>query len=98
MEKEINKILLTINGFLYILSIEDEKMKDIIYILIFITLSFGASQSSQFDGALDWYGYNSLLSTDLYTENHMDDDGEDGLFRKRRHRRRRKIGPSKKGW
>ena len=72
-------------------------MRNILYILVFITLSFGASQLNRFDGALDWYGYSSLLSVDLYTEDHLDDDDDD-LYRKRRHRRRRKIGPSKKGW
>ena len=73
-------------------------MKNIIYILAFMAFSFGAEQSGRFNGALDWYGYGTLLSTELYTENHMDDDDNDNLFRKRRHRRRRKIGPSKKGW
>tara|TARA_B100001250_G_scaffold412036_2_gene442193 strand:+ start:1014 stop:1193 length:180 start_codon:yes stop_codon:yes gene_type:complete len=58
----------------------------------------GASASNQFSGALDWYGYNSLLQTDLYTENNLGDDSDGDVFRKRRHRRRRKIGPSKKGW
>ena len=72
-------------------------MKNIIYILVFIALSFAANQPNRFDGALDWYGYSALLSTELYTEDHMDDDDDD-VFRKRRHRRRRKIGPSKKGW
>ena len=69
-------------------------MKNIIYILTFIAFSFAANE---FDGALDWYGYNALLSTELYTENHLGDDDDD-VFRKRRHRRRRKVGPSKKGW
>ena len=73
-------------------------MKRLVYILTFLAFSFGASSSNSFDGALDWYGYNSLLSTDLYSENHLDDNSEDSVFRKRRHRRRRKIGPSKKGW
>ena len=72
-------------------------MKNIIYILAFVTFAFCAYQPNRFDGALDWYGYNALLTTELYTENHMEDE-EDGVFRKRRHRRRRKIGPSKKGW
>tara|TARA_X000001036_G_C20210120_1_gene615329 strand:+ start:310 stop:528 length:219 start_codon:yes stop_codon:yes gene_type:complete len=72
-------------------------MKHIIYILTFIAFSFGANQSNGFDGALDWYGYNSLLSTELYTANHLGAE-EDEVFRKRRHRRRRKVGPSKKGW
>ncbi len=72
-------------------------MKNMIYILTFIAFSFAANQSNGFDGALDWYGYNSLLSTELYTENHLGGD-DDNVFRKRRHRRRRKVGPSKKGW
>ena len=49
-------------------------MKNIIYILAFMAFSFGAEQSGRFNGALDWYGYGTLLSTELYTENHMDDD------------------------
>ena len=73
-------------------------MKYLLYILTFITLCFSANSSNKFDGALDWYGYNSLLQVDLYTENHLDDASDDEVFRKRRHRRRRKIGPSKKGW
>ena len=73
-------------------------MKKIIYILTFIAFSFGAVTSDRFDGALDWYGYSSLLSTQLYTDNNFIDEDDDVVFRKRRHRRRRKIGPSKKGW
>ena len=73
-------------------------MKNIIYILTFIAFSFAANQSNGFDGALDWYGYNALLSTELYTENHLGDNDDNNVFRKRRHRRRRKVGPSKKGW
>lgn len=72
-------------------------MKNIIYILAFASFAFCANQPNRFDGALDWYGYNALLTTELYTENHMEDEDDD-VFRKRRHRRRRKIGPSKKGW
>jgi len=72
-------------------------MKNIIYILAFVAFAFCANQPNRFDGALDWYGYNALLTTALYTENHMEDEDDD-VFRKRRHRRRRKIGPSKKGW
>ena len=72
-------------------------MKNIIYILAFVAFAFCANQPNRFDGALDWYGYNALLTTELYTENHLEDEDDD-VFRKRRHRRRRKIGPSKKGW
>ena len=73
-------------------------MKHIIYILAFLNFSFGAVASGQFDGALDWYGYNSFLSTDMCMAGNLIDDENEGVFRKRRHRRRRKIGPSKKGW
>ncbi len=48
-------------------------------------------------GALDWYGYQSLVSTEAYHQDHSD-DGDDRVFRKRRHKRRRKIRPPKKGW
>lgn len=73
-------------------------MKHIIYILTFLSFSFGAVASGQFGGALSWYGYNSLLSTEMCMEGNLIDDGNDAVDRKRRHRRRRKIGPSKKGW
>ena len=69
------------------------------YILFLLLIAFGFSASSFNDaGALDWYGYDSLISSNVYTSNPMDNDDEDAVFRKRRHRRRRKIGPSKKGW
>ncbi len=73
-------------------------MKNLLYISVVVAFSFGANPSNKYGGALDWYGYNALLSTDLYTQDHFGGMEEDEVFRKRRHRRRRKIGPSKKGW
>tara|TARA_B100001123_G_C14623823_1_gene754901 strand:+ start:106 stop:297 length:192 start_codon:yes stop_codon:yes gene_type:complete len=63
-----------------------------------MSFAFAYSVIETFDGALDWYGYNSLLSTELYMQNNLGDGDDDNVERKRRHRRRRKIGPSKKGW
>ena len=45
---------------------------------------------------VSWYGQGSLLSNQEFSDNQLDD--EDTLDRKRRHRRRRKIRPPKKGW
>ena len=72
-------------------------MKNLFYILILGAFSFGASPMSD-GGALGWYGYDSLLSSELYMTNNADDDNDDSIQRKRRHRRRRKIGPARKGW
>ena len=72
-------------------------MKKYTYILFLIAFGFSATSFND-AGALDWYGYDSLISSDVYSNNQMDNDEDDGVFRKRRHRRRRKIGPSKKGW
>ncbi len=75
-------------------------MKKTLYILfiyvVTMSFSFGA-ESYQDRGALDWYGYNSLLSTEAYVEDNSE-GSEDKTYRKRRHRRRRKIRPPKKGW
>ena len=74
-------------------------MRKFKYILVSLLIAFSFSASSFNDaGALNWYGYDSLIASDVYTNNQMDDSEDGALFRKRRHRRRRKIGPSKKGW
>jgi len=74
-------------------------MKKIIYILftylLMVSLSSAATSYNP-RGALDWYGYQSLLSTEAYSEDTGEDD--DSVFRKRRHKRRRKIRPPRKGW
>tara|TARA_B100000959_G_scaffold282822_1_gene350133 strand:+ start:115 stop:342 length:228 start_codon:yes stop_codon:yes gene_type:complete len=75
-------------------------MKKAIYILfvylMMVSLSSAATAYNS-RGALDWYGYQSLVSTEAYHQDHSD-DGDDRVFRKRRHKRRRKIRPPKKGW
>ena len=76
-----------------------KKMKKIIYILfvylLMMTLSSAATAYNP-RGALDWYGYQSFLSTEAYSED--TDDNDDSVDRKRRHKRRRKIRPPRKGW
>ena len=69
-------------------------------LVIASSLSMGASESYKYGGALDWYGYSSLLSTEMFSGNSSADGDDNDVQRKRRHRRRRKIGPSngKKGW
>ena len=73
---------------------------NIIVVLSFFSLSLAATESYKYGGALDWYGYNSLLSTEMFSGSSIGGEDENELQRKRRHRRRRKIGPSngKKGW
>ena len=78
-------------------------MKKTLYILSLaacLSFSVGASYTNSNPAALDWYGYSSLLSIEMFSGNSLPDDGDKEIQRKRRHRRRRKIGPSngKKGW
>ena len=77
-------------------------MKKILNITIVSVCFFAILTAAQFDNkspnALAWYGYNSLLSTGVHWSGGMIDDGDDQVFRKRRHRRKRKISPPKKGW
>ena len=46
--------------------------------------------------SVSWYGQGSLLTNQEFSDDQLND--EDTLDRKRRHRRRRKIRPPKKGW
>ena len=74
-------------------------MKKIIYILfVYLLMMSFSSAATAYNprGALDWYGYQSLFSTEAYSQDTGDDDGD--VFRKRRHKRRRKIRPPRKGW
>ena len=74
-------------------------MKNTMCILaLFCSFSFAAMQQSVGPNALDWYGYDSMLSSNMYSNNSMGDAIDDDVDRKRRHRRRRKISPPKKGW
>ena len=74
-------------------------MKNYIYILVLLcSFSFAAMHQSRGPNALEWYGYNSMFSLDVYSNNSMGDQIDDDVYRKRRHRRRRKISPPKKGW
>ena len=76
-------------------------MKKILYILLFsvvgLSLSSAASVYNK-QGALGWYGYTSIISVEVYMQDNTNDGEEDKVFRKRRHKRRRKIRPPKKGW
>ena len=74
-------------------------MKKILHILFVACLLGVVCAATEFKsgGALDWYGYQSLISTDSYTNDNTQDDDDD-VMRKRRHRRRRKIRPPRKGW
>tara|TARA_B100000029_G_scaffold456689_1_gene484910 strand:- start:160 stop:396 length:237 start_codon:yes stop_codon:yes gene_type:complete len=75
------------NKFLYILS----------FCFILTSSSFAASEF-KFSGALDWYGYQSMIEVESYSNDHSD-DGSDEINRKRRHKRRRKLRPKPKhGW
>ena len=70
-------------------------MKKILYILCFcvgLGSYSNAATELKSGGALDWYGYQSLIDTEVYT-NDNSDDGDDDVFRKRRHKRRRKLRP-----
>jgi len=74
-------------------------MKKVIYILfVYLLMMSLSSAATAYNprGALDWYGYQSLLSTEAYSQDTGTDDDE--MFRKRRHKRRRKIRPPRKGW
>ena len=75
-------------------------MKKIFYILTLClftaSLSYAAGPPRSCD-ALGWHGYDSLISSDLFSNDDWDDE-DDEIFRKRRHRRRRKIRPPHKGW
>jgi len=73
-------------------------MKKIIYILSFLffvlSVSFAATPMPSI-GAMNLYGYGSLIDQAEFSDN---DCGDDDVDRKRRHRRRRKIRPPHKGW
>lgn len=75
-------------------------MKKITYTLVgmIVLWSFGFSANQMnTSSAVDWYGQGSLLYSQEFGDNQLD-DGDDDLQRKRRHRRRRKIRPPQKGW
>ena len=74
-----------------------KKILHILFVCFFVVGLASAATEFKSGGALDWYGYQSLISTDAYTNDTQDDDDDD-VFRKRRHRRRRKIRPPRKGW
>ena len=73
-------------------------MKKITYIVfstVFAAFLWSANPMN-LSATVSWYGQGSLLSNQEFSDNQLDD--EDTLDRKRRHRRRRKIRPPKKGW
>ena len=74
-------------------------MKKTIYTLVSLfivwSLAFSASTMNT-NTTINWYGQGSLLHNQEFSDNQLDD--EDLVERKRRHRRRRKIRPPRKGW
>ena len=61
-------------------------------------LGFAISAQSNGPDALTWYGYESFTANSEYSNNYDFGDKDDQIYRKRRHKRRRKISPEKKGW
>ena len=74
------------------------KLSVLMFLMTF-TYAAGALQSN---GALEWYGVDSFLVSDMddgknkYMNDDLDD--EEKAFRKRRHKRRRNIRPPRRGW
>jgi hypothetical protein len=69
------------------------------YILIsvlFVWSFVWAANPMNTNTTISWYGQGSLLDNQEFSDNQLDD--EDLVERKRRHRRRRKIRPPRKGW
>ena len=75
-------------------------MKLYIYILVVSAFGFSFAFSAQTNSpdALSWYGYNSFSTNSQYSSDYDFGNKDDEISRKRRHRRRRKISPEKKGW
>ncbi len=75
-------------------------MKKYIYILVVSAFGFSFAFSAQTNSpdALSWYGYNSFSTNSQYSNDYDFGNKDDEISRKRRHRRRRKISPEKKGW
>ena len=72
-----------------------KKITCILFGCVFATFLWSANPMN-LNTTISWYGQGSLLSNQEFSDNQLDD--EDTLDRKRRHRRRRKIRPPKKGW
>ena len=73
-------------------------MKKNKYILVgvcFVWSFVWAANPMNTNTTISWYGQGSLLDNQEFSDNQLDDED---LERKRRHRRRRKIRPPKKGW
>ena len=68
-----------------------------IFILLIATSLSSAAQTSTPD-ALSWYGYENITLNEQYSSGVGFEGKDDQIFRKRRHKRRRKISPEKKGW
>ena len=60
--------------------------------------SFVISAQSSAPDALSWYGFNTFSLNNHYSNDYDFSGMDDQIQRKRRHRRRRKISPEKKGW
>tara|TARA_B100001142_G_scaffold318126_1_gene359895 strand:+ start:2824 stop:3045 length:222 start_codon:yes stop_codon:yes gene_type:complete len=73
-------------------------MKKNNYILVgvcFVWSFVCAANPMNTNTTISWYGQGSLLDNQEFSDNQLDDED---LERKRRHRRRRKIRPPRKGW
>jgi len=73
-------------------------MKKVMYllsVLLFIwSVSFAATSMKHHD-SINLLGYSPILDKSKFSKNN---DIDDELDRKRRHRRRRQIRPPRKGW
>ena len=64
---------------------------------MFLMTALSADQNTSGPDAHRWYGLDPLVSSGpAWDGGNVDDD--DQIFRKRRHRRKRKISPPRKGW
>ena len=97
MEKIVILYVLTLKEFLYTLLKRGNVMNKYMYIVLLSVFSFVFSAQTNAPDALSWYGYNSLTADSQYSNDYFGNK-DDEVFRKRRHRRRRKISPEKKGW
>ncbi len=75
-------------------------MKKCVNILITCVVVVGFAFTAHFNepNALSWYGFDSYTTNSQYSSDYDFMGKDDQVQRKRRHRRRRKISPEKKGW
>ena len=72
-----------------------KKLMYLLSVLLFVcSISFGTTSMKHFD-SINILVYGSILDKSEFSKN---DNIDDELDRKRRHRRRRQIRPPQKGW